>query len=878
MPKTESVAQRLLLIDGHSLAYRAFYALPVESFAAPDGTPTNALHGFVLMLTQVVDQEKPTHIAVAFDHSRQTFRSDRFAEYKAQRSASPEEFIAQLPILKELLEACGVATFTAPGFEADDIIATIAQQATSEGFDVDILTSDRDCFQLVRPNVTVLFPLKGVKDLGRFTPEKVLEKYGVTPEQYPDYAALRGDSSDNLPSVPGVGEKTAALWIREYGDIENLLKNQANLKGKVASALLEHQDQVKLNLELNFLRHDVPLDLQLNTLTIKTGDALRMKNMFDRLGFKQTRAKLLNIFAPEDSKTPEIPARENALGKIVPATSGDIKKLSLNETTYVDALIDGGNVVYVAIADGKDAYLHLMNDTIESNHDILSALCSLKNVVMYDAKPLMKWLLSRDLVLSPLRDLLLVSYIENPGTKLLELADAARVYLNQDVQMEANEGLFPDYSNVALRVLNLLVQLDTHLLQKVSDEDAKILHEIDLPILSILASIEHRGIQVDVKRLQQLETAFEGRMAEAANEAEVQAGKNFNIASPKQLQEILFDVRNLPKTKKIKTGYTTDADALTQLFEETKDPVVEQILRWREVSKLKQVTSSLIPLADSEGRIHTSFSSTTTSTGRLSSSDPNLQNIPIRTSEGRLIRACFVAGKGYDGLLTADYSQIEMRIMAHLADDPHLIAAFESGEDLHASVAAAIFGVSTSEVTADMRRRSKAMSYGLAYGLSAFGLSQQLGIDPSEASELMESYFSRFDRVREYLKGVVERARSDGYTETMFGRRRYLPDLLSDNRVIRQAAERMALNAPIQGTAADIIKIAMIHLERDLKSLGTTSRLLLQVHDELVLEVTNDEKDVVEKTVREAMMNAATIKVPLSVSIGFGVDWDSAAH
>lgn len=878
MPKADNLVPRLLLIDGHSLAYRAFYALPVESFAAPDGTPTNALHGFVLMLTQVVEQEKPTHIAVAFDHSRQTFRSDRFADYKAQRSASPEEFKAQLPILKELLEACGVATFTAPGFEADDIIATISHQATSKGFEVDVLTSDRDCFQLVRSNVTVLFPLKGVKDLGRFTPEKVLEKYGVTPEQYPDYAALRGDSSDNLPSVPGVGEKTAATWIQEYGSVENLLKNHEALKGKVATALMEHQDQVKLNLELNVLRLDVPIELHLENLLIQTGDTLQMKHIFDRLGFKQTRTKLLNIFAPDTEIAQTNTVAQHAIQKIVPVSVNDIKKLAANNATYVIAMIERENLVYVAMSDGRDAYIHVMSDNVDSTQEIITSLCSLENVVMYDAKPLMKWLLSQNLHLTPLRDLLLVSYIENPGTRLLELADAVRTYLNQDVQIDVNEGLFPDYSNVALRLLNPLIQLDNHLLQNVSAADAKILKDIDLPILSILAEIEHRGIQVDLQSLRQLETAFEGRMAEAAKVAEMEAGQTFNIASPKQLQEILFDVRKLPKTKKIKTGYTTDADALTQLFAETKDPVVEQILRWREVSKLKQVASSLIPLADAEGRIHTSFSSTTTSTGRLSSSDPNLQNIPIRTAEGRLIRACFVAGKGYDGLLTADYSQIEMRIMAHLADDPHLIAAFESGEDLHASVAAAIYGVPTSDVTADMRRRSKAMSYGLAYGLSAFGLSQQLGIDPSEASELMETYFSRFDKVREYLKGVVERARNDGYTETMFGRRRYLPDLLSDNRVVRQAAERMALNAPIQGTAADIIKIAMIHLEREISNLGTTSRLLLQVHDELVLEVVKEEKDLIEKTVREAMMNAATLKVPLSVSVGFGSDWDTAAH
>lgn len=878
MPKAEIATKRLLLIDGHSLAYRAFYALPVESFAAPDGTPTNALHGFVLMLIQVVEQEKPTHIAVAFDHSRQTFRSEMYEEYKAQRAASPEEFKAQLPLLKQLLEVCGVATFTAPGFEADDIIASIAHEASLEGFMVDVLTSDRDCFQLVSESVTVLFPVKGVKDLGRFTPAKVLEKYGVTPEQYPDYAALRGDSSDNLPSVPGVGEKTAATWIQLYGSIENLLLHQSELKGKVALALAEHQEQVRLNLKLNYLNKDVPVELTLDRLVMRAGNTLEMQQVFDRLGFKQTRNKLLAIFASENAVSQMTNTVENALSKLEDLTQENIARLQNCPSVYVITHFDGPNPSFLALSDGKQGFIRILEATPSKSTAVLEAILSLNNLVLYDAKPLMKWFLTQGLELYPARDLHLVSYIENPGTRLLEFADAVRTYLNQELNIRGSEGLFPEYESIALPMLNALIQLDAHLMANVSEQDAKILESIDLPILKLLTQIESRGIQVDVKGLKKLEATFELRMHEAAAEAENQAGYSFNIASPKQLQEILFEVRKLPKTKKIKTGYTTDADALAQLFEQTRDKVVEQILRWREVSKLKQVTTSLIPLADESGRIHTNFSSTTTSTGRLSSSDPNLQNIPIRSAEGRLIRACFIASGEYSGLLTADYSQIEMRIMAHLADDPHLIAAFESGEDLHASVAAAIFGVDSAAVTADMRRRSKAMSYGLAYGLSAFGLSQQLGIDPSEANDLMESYFSRFDKVREYLKGVVEKARQDGYTQTMFGRRRYLPDLVSDNRVIRQAAERMALNAPIQGTAADIIKLAMIQLESELEKLGTKSRLILQVHDELVLEVIESEREYVEEVVKIAMMSAADLKVPLSVSVGYGKDWDTAAH
>ncbi|MEN9923073.1 MAG: polymerase, partial [Actinomycetota bacterium] len=602
MPKPLSDVKRLLLIDGHSLAYRAFYALPVESFAAPDGTPTNALHGFLLMLTQVVEQEKPTHIAVAFDHSRQTFRSERFEHYKAQRAASPEEFKVQVPILKELLETCGVQTFTAEGFEADDVIATLAHRAVAEGFQVDILTSDRDCFQLVSRDITVLFPLKGVKDLGRFTPEKVLEKYGVTPEQYPHYAALRGDTSDNLPSVPGVGEKTAAAWISQFDTIENLFLHQSELKGKVAQSLAEHESQVHLNLELNVLRVDVPIDVIISTLLVGQGDSLKIQHMMDKLGFKQTRAKLLTHFAQQVVKVIE-PTANHALHDLQPLSVNMVREYAKAERVYGWFLISNDDIATVALSDGSSILWFSTGDSPKDSKLIMDEIANLQNLVVYDAKSLLKVYLRKGKQLSLKVDLQLIAYLENPGTRLLEFSDAVRTYLNRDLNLEHDDGLFPDYEKLARAYLNSLIDLDLHLLKLVSETDAEILTSIDLPILQILAVIEDRGIQVDISKLKDLEHTFESQMEQAARQAEAEAGQSFNIASPKQLQEVLFDVRKLPKTKKIKTGYTTDAEALNQLFTETKDKVVEQILRWREVSKLKQVASSLLPLIDNQGRI-----------------------------------------------------------------------------------------------------------------------------------------------------------------------------------------------------------------------------------------------------------------------------------
>ena len=888
---TPSVAigpdSRLLLIDGHSLAYRAFYALPVENFQSPDGVPTNAIHGFVSMMLQVVESEAPTHVAVAFDVSRDTFRRAEFPEYKAQRAKSPVEFSSQVPLIREVLTAFGITHVAVEGFEADDIIATLATAASAQGAEVLILTGDRDSLQLVNEKITVLYPVKGVKDLARMTPEAVESKYLVRPDQYADYAAIRGDSSDNLPSIPGVGEKTAATWLKTYGSLTGILDAADEIKGKVGESLRAHAAQVLLNRRLTQLVHDVPLDVDVNDLHRHVGNAAAIGEIFDRLGFRTLRKRALSNFTSGETVETETAAPETPVSHAIAFTVGALGE-SLSEipqeTPVALAYTEVSLTQLSHIALSWNVGHSVFNLADLAPHD-LKALGALfedeaRTVVVHGSKPLFRWLSS--LGVSPVChfiDTELVSYLMNPGLRGLDLASCVERLLHRDLHANEETGLFADEAPMVRdRAIATLAVFSAMQLNETAEFVTALHDELELPTARVLAEMERIGIAVSVNSLTELSEAFAVRMQTAEKSAHHHAGREFNLGSPKQLQEILFEIRGLPKTKKIKTGYTTDAEALSWLAENTGDPVVTDILSWREVTKLRQTVVGLLPLVDDQGRIHTTFSQTVAATGRLSSADPNLQNIPVRTEEGRLIRAAFVKGSEYDALMTADYSQIEMRIMAHLSDDEGLIAAFNSGEDLHTTVAANVFGVSHSDVTPDMRRRIKAMSYGLAYGLSSYGLSAQLGIEPREATALMESYFSRFGGVQRYLKNVVVEATRVGYTETMFGRRRYLPDLSSPNQQLRAVAERMALNAPIQGTAADIMKRAMLAVHDGLVAAGLKSRLLLQVHDELVLEIVESEREEVEKIVRDGMASAADLKVALDVSVGVGPNWDAAAH
>ncbi|GDY31092.1 DNA polymerase I [Gandjariella thermophila] len=889
--------RRLLLLDGHSLAYRAFFALPAENFRTTTGQTTNAVYGFTSMLINLLRDEQPSHIAVAFDVSRKTFRSEAYAEYKANRTATPDDFKGQVSILHDVLGALGIPVLAKEGFEADDIIATLATRATAEGFAVLVCTGDRDALQLVCDQVTVLYPRKGVSDLTRYTPDAVQEKYGLSPAQYPDFAALRGDPSDNLPGIPGVGEKTAAKWIREFGSLAELVDRVDEVRGKTGDALRAHLDAVLLNRQLTELRRDVEIGIEPEELAVKPWDRDAVHRLFDELEFRVLRDRL---FATLSSVEPEAESGFDVRGAAVaPGELAEWLRTHAPAGARVGLAFRGrpGRIdldgIALATATGEGGYVDVTMLT-EDDERALAAWLADPEVpkAAHDVKPALHALRVRGWRLAGLAtDTALAAYLVRPGQRSFELADLVLRYLRRELRAEDEpadgqlsllEGEEEDAQRVAhaeiLRaraIAELADALDTAL-ERIGS--TRLLAELELPLLQVLAELEAAGIAVDTEQLAELEAHFAGRVKQAAQEAYAVIGKEINLGSPKQLQVVLFDELGMPKTKRTKTGYTTDADALQNLYAATEHPFLAHLLEHRDATRLKTTVDGLLKSVADDGRIHTTFNQTIAATGRLSSTEPNLQNIPIRTDEGRRIRNAFVVGAGYAELMTADYSQIEMRIMAHLSGDAALIEAFQSGFDFHAATAARVFSVGPDEVTGAQRAKVKAMNYGLAYGLSAYGLSQQLRISAEEARGLMDEYFARFGGVRDYLHAVVERARREGYTETVLGRRRYLPDLTSDNRQRREMAERMALNAPIQGSAADIIKVAMLGVQRALREAGLRSRMLLQVHDELVLEIADGEHEAVESLVREQMCNAYQLDVPLDVSVGFGRSWDAAAH
>ncbi len=891
---TTAPTDRLLLLDGHSLAYRAFFALPVENFATTTGQPTNAVYGFTSMLINVLRDEAPTHVAVAFDVGRQTFRSQMWTEYKAGRSQTPADFRGQVSLIKEVLEALAVPIVTAEGFEADDVIATLATQAEAEGMDVLIVTGDRDAIQLVDDKITVLMTRKGISDMTRFTPAEVEAKYGLTPAQYPDFAALRGDPSDNLPGIPGGGEKTAAKWVREFGSLSVLVDRVEEVKGKTGDALRDNLAAVVRNRQLTELMRDVALDVGPHDLHLGLWDREEVHKLFDTLQFRVLRERLyqtLQAVEPEAEEGFTVSGETLAAGDVHEwlhehGSSGRRAGVAVRGSWGRGTGVVTG--IALATADAA-AYVDPEQLTEEDDRALAGWLADeAQPKAMHDVKgPSLAFADRGWQVRGVTNDTALAAYLALPGQRSFDLADLALRYLRRELRAEAPEtgqlsldgSAEADVAQAemvrARAVADLADALEADLERR---GGTRLLREVELPLESLLARMERAGIAVDLDYLVDLSSRFGGEVKKAADAAYAVIGHEVNLGSPKQLQAVLFDELGLPKTKRIKTGYTTDADALADLFVKTGHPFLEHLLRHREVSRLKTVIDSLIPMVDELGRIHTTFNQTIAATGRLSSTDPNLQNIPIRSAEGREIRRAFVVGKGYESLLTADYSQIEMRIMAHLSHDAGLIEAFTSGEDLHTYVASKAFNLPIEQVDPELRRRIKAMSYGLAYGLSAYGLAQQLGITPDEAREHMDVYFARFGGVRDYLTGVVDQARRDGYTETILGRRRYLPDLASDNTQRRQMAERMALNAPIQGSAADIIKIAMLRVDEALQRENLRSRLLLQVHDELVLEVAQGEREALEELVRREMGAAYSLDVSLDVSVGVGTDWDCAGH
>ncbi|MHB9862572.1 DNA polymerase I [Streptomyces sp. YIM S03343] len=890
---------RLMLMDGHSLAYRAFYALPAENFTTAQGQPTNAIYGFASMLANTLRDEAPTHFAVAFDVSRKTWRSQEFTEYKANRSKAPDEFKGQVELIGELLDAMHAERFAVEGYEADDIIATLATRAEAEGFEVLIVTGDRDSFQLVTEHTTVLYPTKGVSELTRFTPEKVLEKYGLTPAQYPDFAALRGDPSDNLPGIPGVGEKTAAKWINQFGSFAELVERVDEVKGKAGQNLRDHLESVKLNRRLTELVRAVELPRTVADLERAAYDRKAVALVLDTLEIRNPslRERLLAVD----------PGAEEAVSSPVSADGVEIDGTVLGTgelsgwiaghgsgplgMVTVDAWALGtGSVAEIALAAaGGPAAWFDPSELDEADENAFAAWLADpgKPKILHNAKGAMRVLAEHGWRVDGVTmDTALAAYLVKPGRRSFDLDALSLEYLGRELGPAAAAdgqlafGVEDDSAAESLmiqaRAVLDLGQAFEARLQEVGAAD--LLRDMELPTSALLARMERSGIAADRAHLEAMEQMFAGAVQQAVKEAHAAAGHEFNLGSPKQLQEVLFGELALPRTKKTKTGYTTDADALAWLATQTDNELPVIMLRHREQAKLRVTVEGLIKTIASDGRIHTTFNQTVAATGRLSSTDPNLQNIPVRTDEGRAIRRGFVVGEGFESLMTADYSQIEMRVMAHLSEDEGLIEAFTSGEDLHTTAAAQVFSVEPGAVEAEMRRKIKAMSYGLAYGLSAFGLSQQLNIEAAEARALMDAYFERFGGVRDYLQRVVAEARATGYTETLFGRRRYLPDLNSDNRQRREMAERMALNAPIQGTAADIVKIAMLQVDRALREAELKSRMLLQVHDEIVLEIAPGEREATEELVRREMANAVRLRAPLDVSVGVGPDWESAAH
>ena len=878
---TDSEKPTLLVVDGHSLAYRAFFALPVDNFSTKDGQHTNGIYGFLSMFVNLVKAEQPTHLAVAFDTSRHSFRTDQYPEYKATRSASPAEFTGQIPLLQEALAAMNVTVLTKEGIEADDILATLATEGAEAGFDVLVCSGDRDTIQLVTDDVTLLYPsVQGVSQLKRYTPDAVVEKYGLPPANYPDIAALVGETSDNLPGVPKVGEKTAVKWLNQWGSLDALLENADKIAGVVGGNLREHLDDVRRNRSLNALLRDVELPVGPEDLAVQPIDAQAVRDIFARLEFRTLLPRVFEALGgdADEASAGSAPAVAAPVpAELAPAAVAEWIEAHPGELALT-VTIDGGLPARVGIASldaaveapWSDDLAGALGDWLESDAP----------KVLIDAKPQVKALRRAGVALGGLSfDPILAGWLVRPSFPDKTLGDLVGRYLDEKLPEADPRQLVPETEGATPGQLGwYALRVTERIRGEMPASVAAVLTDIELPTLGALADMELAGVAISHEKLSAFSSELAARADDIATRAYAEIDREVNLGSPKQLQDVLFEQLQLPKTRKTKTGYSTDAAVLADLQESNPHPFLDLLLQHREATKLRQIIESLDVAIGPDGRAHTTYLQTGSQTGRLSSTDPNLQNIPIRNEESHRIRAAFEVGEGYETLLTADYSQIEMRIMAHLSGDEGLIEAFNSGEDLHRFVGSRVFGVAPADVTPAMRTKVKAMSYGLVYGLSAFGLSKQLRIDQSEAKLLMTEYFARFGAVRDYLRESVAQARVDGYTETIFGRRRPFPDLASPNRVLRENAERAALNAPIQGSAADIMKLGLLHIHDQLVTDGLRSRVLLQIHDELVVEVAPGEWDAVETIVRERMGDAADLSVPLDVQIGRGENWDVAGH
>lgn len=884
----------MVLLDGHSLAYRAFYALP-DTLRTQSGELTNAVYGFTSMLIKLLVDQQPDVVAVAFDKGRDAQRTAAFADYKAQRAAPPDEFRPQIGMIKQVLEVLTVPTVEVEGVEADDVLATLATRAVADGFDVAIVTGDRDAMQIASDRITVLYTLRGISEMAEMGPQAVKERFGVPPEQYVDLAALRGDSSDNLPGVPGVGDKTAAKLIGQFGGVDGIYEHLDQVAGnKVPAMLAEHEEQVRLNMQLMRLRTNVDVDVELTTFDRAAIDMTGVRTLFGTLEFRA----LYDRFASEIIGSTQVPTDASPRrqphrlepGELAAWLDGAASPVAVVAAVTGRPPHVGVTAVGFASSDAPPVGIDLGALTAGDREALRVFLADPDRAkATHDAKLFDHAAHAEDWTVTGVQiDTELAAYLVNPQQRSFDLDRLALDHLQRTLEPDeqaAGDGQMAlgvddgSWQQVALRA-DATHELGAQLAASLDERgQSELLATIELPLAPVLARMERAGVAIDLEVLSSLRSRLAVRVDELEAEVQAHAGHPFKLGSGPQLQQVLFEELSLPKTRKIKTGYSTDAQALSGL--RGHHAIVDALLEWRELTKLLSTyVDALPPLVDAvSGRIHTTLSQTVATTGRLSSSNPNLQNIPVRRREGREIRRAFVAGEGFDRLLVADYSQIELRILAHLSGDEGLLDAFAAGEDVHATTAAKVFDRPLDAVDSALRDRAKAVNYGLAYGLTSYGLGQQLGISPGEAQEIVDAYFARFPKVRSFLEQAVKDATRDGYTTTIFGRRRYLPDLRAEDRNRRQMAERMALNAPIQGTAADIIKLAMIRLDAALREEHLASQLLLQVHDEVILEVPDHELEQVESLVIETLSQVADLHVPLEVDTATGATWfDAQKH
>lgn len=874
--------KKLVLIDGNSIAYRAFFALPLLN--NDKGIHTNAVYGFTMMLTRILEDEKPTHILVAFDAGKTTFRHKTFSEYKGGRQKTPPELSEQFPFIRELLDAYRISRYELENYEADDIIGTLSLQAENDGFEVKIISGDKDLTQLSSEKTTVAITRKGITEIEEYTPAYIQEKYGITSERIIDMKGLMGDSSDNIPGVPGVGEKTALKLLKEFGTLEAILESTDKVSGKkLQEKLVEFKDQALMSKELATITREAPVEVALSDVEYEGFESDKVISLYKELGFNSLLDKL-NVEHDEEEQ-------ENLT---------EIKYTVVDEIT--DEIFTDENAFYVEILDDNYHYAEIIGFSISNEKGTFfisteTALASpvfkqwaedeSKSKIVYDAKRSEVSLRHHGIHLAGITfDLLLASYLINPSEKIEDLTSVAKSHGYSSIQMDEvfygkgakrkvpEENVLAEHLARKANALNSLqVKLDRELTE---NQQAELFYDLELPLSLILADMESTGVKMDLTRLMTMGEEIQTKLAAIEIRIYELAGEKFNINSPKQLGVILFDKLGLPAIKKTKTGYSTSADVLEKL--EQDHEIIREILNYRQLGKLQSTyIEGLLKIVNKETeKVHTIYNQALTQTGRLSSTDPNLQNIPIRLEEGRKIRQAFIPSEKDWVIFAADYSQIELRVLAHIASDEKLITAFKEDMDIHTKTAMEVFHVSAEDVTSNMRRQAKAVNFGIVYGISDYGLSQSLGITRKEAAKFIERYLESYPGVKQYMDDIVMEAKQTGYVSTLLHRRRYLPEITSRNFNLRSFAERTAMNTPIQGSAADIIKKAMIDMASRLQKEKLKTRLLLQVHDELIFEAPKDEIEILKKIVPEVMENAIELKVPLKVDFSFGPTWFDA--